>query len=105
MVTMTPGEWQMVGSAIVAWSGWGHAPWPLRDDRLVARRFGEQAAALLLPLLRAVVAEFYSSDARATAIDLTEMERLCVAHFSGKHPELSQDAVRALAWCYTFDNR
>jgi len=31
------------------------------------------------------------------------MAELASAEFARKHPEISAEAIRALAWCYTFD--
>lgn len=103
MVKMTPEEWQRVGEAILVWSGWGRSSWPSRNDELVAKCFGRETAATLLPLIRQLEDEFYASDARHTAADLAEMASISSQQFVAKYPELPDDAVRALAWCYTFD--
>jgi hypothetical protein len=47
--------------------------------------------------------DFYASDARFAVADLTEMGDVAVDHFRKAHPEVSDEAVRALAWCYTYD--
>ena len=103
MVKMTPEEWQQVGEAILVWSGWGRSSWPSRNDELVAKRFGQETAATLLPLIRQLEDEFYASDARHTAADPAEMASISSQQFTAKYPELPDDAVRAFAWCYTFD--
>ncbi|MBK8012202.1 MAG: hypothetical protein IPK13_12710 [Deltaproteobacteria bacterium] len=103
MDKMTSEEWQQVGEAILVWSGWGRSSWPLRNDEPVAKRFGSEIAATLLPLIRQLEDEFYASDARHTAADLAEMASISSQQFAAKYPELPDDAVRALAWCYTFD--
>lgn len=103
MVKMTPEEWQQVGEAILVWSGRGRSSWPSRNDDLVAMRFGQETAATLLPLMRQLEDKFFASDARHTAADLAEMARISPQQFMAKYPELPDDAVRALAWCYTFD--
>jgi hypothetical protein len=56
-----------------------------------------------LPKLQELKNEFYSSEAWRVAADLPEMQSLSAAEFRPRHPELSEEAVRALAWCYTFD--
>jgi hypothetical protein len=33
------------------------------------------------------------------------MARQASAEFAAKHPDISAEAVKALAWCYTFDYR
>lgn len=103
MVKMTSEECRRVGEAIVVWSGWGRSSWPSRDDELLVKHFGRDAAAKLLPIIRELENDFYSSDARHTAADLAEMASISSKQFMTKHPDLPDDAVRALAWCYTFD--
>jgi hypothetical protein len=56
-----------------------------------------------MPLVRELEDDFYESDARYVAADLPEMGQLASAEFARKHPEVSAEAIRALAWCYTFD--
>jgi hypothetical protein len=103
MVKMTPEEWRRVGEAIVVWSGWGRASYPSRDEEALANRFGKEVANELLPMIRELENDFYSSDARHTAADSAEMANISAEQFTRKHPELPADAARALAWCYTFD--
>lgn len=92
-----------VSNAIVVWTGWGISPWPSRDQDRVIAYFGEDIALDLLPLIRHLENEFYESDAKDTVDDLAEMGEAAAARFRGLHPEISADAVRALAWCYTYD--
>ena len=96
-------EWKNLGEAVLVWSGWGETSYPVRDERLVLLHFGSTIGNQLLPLLRALVDDFYSSDARLRALNLVEMARLSEDEFARKHPCLSRESVRALAWCYTFD--
>jgi hypothetical protein len=94
-----------VSEAIVTWTGWGRSMSPDEDEALVVRRFGATLAGELLPLVRQLVNEFYSSDAQHVPRDLSKMGEIAEGQFRQKHPELSEEAVRALGWCYTFDNR
>jgi hypothetical protein len=105
MLSMSPDDWSRLGEAIVLWSGWGRASFPLHKEQPVVDRFGEQQAAELMPQLRFMVDEFYASDARCVAADLKEMAALSMEQFVKRYPSLPADAVRALAWCYTFDNK
>lgn len=88
--------------AVVVWTGWRVSATPARDDALVFERFGDSAADLI-PLIHSLADEFYESEARHRAVDLTEMQSLASQDFRPRHPEISEDAVRALAWCYTWD--
>ncbi len=103
MEKMTLEQLQRVGEAIVVWSGWGRSAHPLRDEELLVAQFGKDLAAELLPLIRELENDFYLSDARHTAANLAEMASVSAAQFTKKHPGLPANAVRALAWCYTFD--
>ena len=49
--------------------------------------------------------EFYLSDAKHTAADLVEMGEMATKEFKTKHPEVADEVLKALAWCYTFDFR
>jgi hypothetical protein len=103
MVKMKPEEWQKVGEAIVVWSGWGRDSHPSRNDDALVERFGVEFARKILPVVRELENDFYESDARFTAADLVEMARVSAEQFMKKHPEVPDRAVRAFAWCYTFD--
>jgi hypothetical protein len=92
-----------VSRAIVVWTGWGETSRPVRTETRLADRIGEEAAISLLPLIRHLEEEFYSSDARFVVADLKEMGDVAAGQFRQAHPELSDEAIRALAWCYTFD--
>jgi hypothetical protein len=93
----------VVSSAIVAWSGFGETAWPARDDARVVDALGPDVASEVMPAVRELEDEFYASDARHVATDLSAMAERSSADFASKHPEISSEAVRALAWCYTYD--
>jgi hypothetical protein len=100
-----PPSAEAVSDALVVWTGWGRTSWPKRDERRLAEVFGEAMAVELLPLVRRLEEEFYESDTRFTAPDLRSMRNDAKARFRDLHPELSEGAIKALAWCYTFDHR
>lgn len=92
----------VISEAIIAWTGWGRTSWPARDESLVVQAFGD-ASVDLMPAVLAMEDDFYQSDARDIAADLTEMGILAKNQFRNLHPEISDDAIEALAWCYTWD--
>jgi hypothetical protein len=59
----------------------------------------------LLNAIEALAKDFYSSEAVHEVADLAEMGDRAAAEFRERHPEIAEDAVDALRWCYTFDNR
>lgn len=95
---------QRISEALEIWVG----PIPaLGYDREAAlvERFGAQVAAQLVPIVRALQDDFYSTNAGQVAADLREMHKLAFADFKRQHPEISDQAVHALAARYTFENR
>ena len=100
---MTPIDPALLSEAIVIWTGWGSTIEPWRDEKRLVDRFGSEMAAELLPAIRRLDDEFYESDARDKVAGLKEMGDVAAQEFRQRHPEISDEAVEALAWCYTFD--
>lgn len=94
-----------VSEAIVLWSGKGDFPIPRRSEARVIARFGEDRGLDLLPRVRQLEHEFYESKAYAIGSDLAAVGRKAAEEFRMRHPEISEAAVHALAWCYTWDWR
>jgi hypothetical protein len=97
-----PGQ---LSEALVVWTGKGATAWPSRDEARLVERFGESGALELLPVLRQLANDFYLSTAHNTAPDLTTMSNAAAADFRRMHPEIGDEGVEALAWCYTFDHK
>jgi len=93
----------VISDAVVVWTGWGKAIRPARDESRLVERFGDELALDLAPILRRLEDEFYESDARFTVADLAQMGDAAAKRFSQLHPELTPDAIEALAWCYSYD--
>ena len=104
---MTSDDVAALSAAIMAWIAWDDpdAKWPGRDDSRVAERLGREVAERLMPRVREIEEEFYTSPARHVAADAPEMHRMAIADFRAKNIELSEEAVRALAWAYAWDFR
>ena len=94
-----------VTEAIKAWTGYGRISFPWPDDDAFSTRYGINAAHYWLPILHALKDEFYRSDANIRATSLDEMGQLASEQFAMAHPELDEEVVRVLSWCYTYDNR
>lgn len=104
-LTVTRPDFGRLSEAIVLWTGWGNSSWASRDDARVVQAFGQEEARALLPRIRELHHEFYRSDARHTEPDLGGMADKAAQQFRALHPEISEEAIRALAWCYSFDNK
>jgi len=100
-------EWNspIFAESFLAWTGYGRANMPRRDDASVVSGFGAEAADELLASIKSLMDAYYSSDAKYTATDLIEMGRLATEQFSAKHPDVPDKVLQALAWCPTFDFR
>lgn len=102
---MTTEEWKRVTEALVVWSGIEHAATPRLKADLLVEHDGEEAAARLLPLVKGLYRDFWSSDAHLTARDHEEMEHRATAEFRARHPDAPEEAIKILVWCYNWDNR
>ena len=102
MVEMNDLDSQQLIEAVRVWVGWGQMM-PHRDDARLVRHVGNETAARLLPLVKLLEDDFYSSDARFVAADPQEMHNLASKDFRQKHPTIAGEIVDAFAWCYTFD--
>lgn len=96
-------EADLTSRAIVVWTGWGAAMIPGPDEARLIGAFGVDLATDLLPELNALYNEFFQSTARYTAQDTNDMGIQASVEFAANHPEISDEAVKALAACYTFN--
>jgi hypothetical protein len=89
--------------AMAVWTGWDREPTPRRDDSRVVQQFGQDTAVQLLPMLKQLSDDFYASNAKFQADNISHMARLASDDFKKKHPDVAEQIVKALAWCYTYD--
>jgi hypothetical protein len=94
---------ETVSEAIVVWTGYGATPYPQRDERRVAKQFGVEAAVDLVPLIASLERDFYTSSAANTVAGLAEMADQAASEFRERHRDLSDEAIEAFAWCYSWD--
>jgi hypothetical protein len=89
--------------AIVLYIGFGSESWPgLREDRVVAA-FGEHVAAPLLAQVRALLAELSSLEIDRGVHSLASGGDEARREMARRHPELSEAALDALAWKFSYD--
>ena len=89
--------------AVKIWTGWGREFKPCRDDSILMNHFGDKIASELLSIVKFLAVEYDASEAKYTAPNLVEMGRLASEDFRRKYPEIPDEIVQALEWCYTFD--
>ncbi|ACX95230.1 hypothetical protein Hneap_0369 [Halothiobacillus neapolitanus c2] len=90
--------------AILIWTGYGDSMSPRRDSSMVVQRFGSEATKWI-SLIELLEDEFYESKANFESANMQEMSAMVIADFRKKYPEVPDEITKALAWCYTFDNR
>lgn len=94
---------ELVSDAVVVWAGWGKSPFPTRDLKSLVTEYGNEIGQRLIIQIHELENSFYSSNARFEAPNLVDMGEQAATEFRTKHPEISEDAVKAFAWCYTYD--
>jgi hypothetical protein len=94
---------ELVAHATAEWTGWGFVPYPTRDESRLQKRYGPTLASELIPILRELEKDFYTSMAHNTVRDLDEMAAQAAKEFRVRHPELPSDIAEAFAWCYGYD--
>jgi hypothetical protein len=93
----------VVSQAVVVWTGYGDTSWPARDEARVVAVLGADLAASVMPSVLELEHDFFESGACHVAAELARMAELAVADFARKHPDVSEEATKALGWCYTYD--
>ncbi len=89
--------------AVRVWSGWGQFSWPNRDESRLRSKLGVADADRLLPVIKELEQDFYSSEAQLKTSDLAEMGKLAKLQFQRLHPDVAEDIACVFEWCYTFD--
>ena len=94
-----------LSEAIISYLGYGVSAWPGHHrDRLV-QRLGTLRARELQLRLEAIFAHLAAIQVDWTANDLASAGRVARDAMRARHPELSEDALHALEWKFTFDSR
>lgn len=78
---------------------------PNRSDERVIVRFGAQAAQELLPVIEVLERDYYAPASEILGSDLSEMGSAASERFRKKHPSISEEIVKILTWCFTYDFR
>jgi len=86
-------------------AGWWRDSWPNGNDERLLRKIGRAKAHELLPQLHELKDDFYRSKAWKVASELEDMAKMAATEFQPRHPELSEEAVRALAVCYVWHHK
>lgn len=88
--------------AVLVYLGVGISSYPTRLADALADYFGEDRAEVLRERVDALLREAWLDRHDWGTTDLSEATRKVEANVRSSHPELSDDAVRALAWNFSY---
>lgn len=90
--------------AIVLFVHYGTSRFPRDDPEAVLKAYEGNTGISLLAAIRAILAEPMPDDIK-TESSLARIGAMVIAAIRKRHPALSEQALKALAWRYTFQSR
>ena len=90
---------------MVLYTGHGAASSPQRDSGALVREFGAESAADLLTSVRDLLAELSAIDVDWSKHTLASAAQVVRAEFARRHPELTDEALNAMFWRFTYEWR
>jgi hypothetical protein len=94
-----------LSDAVVLFLGFGSASSPRRDHARLVQEFGATEAAALESLVVSLLEEVGKIQVDWSAHSLESAGEMARTEMHTRHPDLSDTALRALAWKFTFDWR
>lgn len=91
-----------LNKAIPLFIGFGETFAPDRDASRLIREFGATEAALLEAKVHAILDELANIPVDWSKHTLLSAEQDVLAQMHARHPDLSETALRALGWDFTF---
>jgi hypothetical protein len=91
--------------AVTLYVGYGSVPAPLSDAERLVPVFGQPQRDELLRAARALVAETAAIEVDWSAYSLVEGGEHVKGVLRRRHPELGDEAIKALAWKWMYDWR
>lgn len=89
--------------ALMLYLGVGISPYPQRDPQRLVLKYGEEKGLDLVTYSEAILRELYEQEPDWSVDDLAGATRRASTAVADNHPELSNDAVEALKWSYSWD--
>lgn len=94
-----------VSEAIVAYLGWGRSPFPLADKEAILSSTPCGEGEAVADEVAALVVDFMSHEPDWGNASLVEAADNAKEEFRIAHPEVSQEALDALVWKFTYEWR
>jgi hypothetical protein len=92
-----------VSQAVVLFLGFGVASSPRHDDGRLVQQFGAARGAVLEAEVRSLLREVDKINVDWSAHSLASAGKMARQHMHVMHPDLSEAALNALEWMFTFD--
>ena len=93
-------EQELLDRALVVWIDWAPTGVPKMWDDRVLEAFGPEVGPEILANLRRLYSDFVSSDAERDELTTQAIVARASAEFVGRHPWVSEDALRRLGSVY-----
>jgi hypothetical protein len=87
--------------ALIVYLSVGRSPFPHADPEHLAEVFGEEATTLL-PYVEGLTREIMDIEIDWTTHTLTSATELATAKMHTRHPELTDEAIKALDWYFSY---
>ena len=94
-----------LNEAITVYLGYGSESFPDLNRRRLADRFGDDTASKLVPILDGLLDELGAIHVDWKQHSLQSAGDMAARAMKERHPELSDAALKALDWKFTFDWR
>lgn len=94
-----------LSDAVLMVIGFGSRSSPTRDYAVLEKTFGEDRARILAGQVQALLGEVDGIQVDWGTHDLASAGREVSRLMASRHPQLSADALKALAWTFTFSMR
>lgn len=91
-----------LSKAITLSLGFGEAIAPNRDANRIVREFGPAEGAVLVAKVQAILDELGTIPVDWSKHTLASAEQEVLAQMHARHPDLSEAALQALGWDFTF---
>lgn len=94
-----------LSEALIIYVGWGSSRAPKSDDSRIIERFGPSKGKSLLEALDVIFHDVNSMPIDWSTHTLVSAGQAARDHAHRKYPDLSDEALKALEWKFTFDWR
>ena len=94
-----------ISEAVVIFIGFGRSPFPVEDRAALSKRFGLSEAAELERLVISIVKEMHRINIDWSIYSLDTAAAKVRSEMRLKYPNLSDNAILALVWKFTYESK